>query len=211
MKRRAFLKRSASIMALPTVVSSVAVGQNLPNSKINIGEIGFGRIAQTHDLPQTIKQDLCRVVAIADFDNRRAEEGKSWVERYYRQKTGSDRAVGVGVFQDYREVLQDKSISANDIHLYRSPEQHLNGLNCIKNRRQPIAPVDVSLRSRSVCLVSHIAMQLPRKLYWDPKQERLATTTKPTPCSAAPNVFPMERTMSKFERTCYFTGPPRSW
>ncbi|MCH8193998.1 MAG: hypothetical protein IIA65_08265 [Planctomycetes bacterium] len=172
------------------MVSSVAVGQNLPNSKINIGEIGFGRIAQTHDLPQTIKQDLCRVVAIADFDNRRAEEGKSWVERYYRQKTGSDRAVGVGVFQDYREMLQDKSISANDIHLYRSPEQHLNGLNCIKNRRQPITPVEITHRSCSVCLVSHIAMQLPRKLYWYPKQERFADNDQANAMLSRPQRFP---------------------
>lgn len=449
MKRRAFLKRSASIMALPTVVSSVAVGQNSANGKINIGQIGFGRIARTHDLPEIIKHDMCRVVAVADFDTRRGQAGKTWVERYYQKKTGSDRAVGLSVYQDYREMLQDKSIDAviistpdhwhaqpameaalagkdiylqkpasltiaegrrmsdvvhrtgrifqvgsqqrsvgpwpqfhracelirngrvgelihievglgtdpgcgeeprmpvpknldydmwlgstprvpytekrvhpqadysrpgwlrcrqfgagmitgwgahhldtaqwamgteysgpveieaeavfpdsglwsvhgdfdvhakyasgvtmhissqftngvrfkgtegwifvsrgdarvtssdpgvpdrqlkrldasdqtlldaptgpNAIHLYRSPEQHLNWLNCIKNRRQPIAPVEVAHRSCSVCLVSHIAMQVPGKLYWDPKQERFADNDQANGMLSRPQRFP---------------------
>jgi len=389
MKRREFLQgavaTTAGIVGFPMIVPSTAVsGQVKPNDRINIGQIGFGRIARSHDLPETLKHDVCRAVAVADVDIKRARDGKAWFERYYAKKVGK---VDIKVYQDYREMLQDKSIDAviistpdhwhaqpaieaalagkdiyiqkpcsltiaegrkmsdivrrtgrilqigsqqrslnpwpqfkwvcelvrngkigevkhvkvglgtdpgcgeeskmpvpenldydmwhtvqwglgtedtgpveiegqaefpksglwnvhgkfdvhakyaggitmhisssfpngvrfegsegwifvsrgnakvtasdpvadnpnnsalkvsdpkilraksgpNDIKLYESPEQHQNWLDCIRSRRQPVAPVEVGHRSCSVCLLSHIAMKLPRKLYWDPKRER---------------------------------------
>jgi myo-inositol 2-dehydrogenase/D-chiro-inositol 1-dehydrogenase len=56
--------------------------------------------------------------------------------------------------------------------LYRSTEQHKNWLECIKSRAFTVAPAEVAHRSGSACLVSHIAMKLPRKLHWDPVNER---------------------------------------
>jgi hypothetical protein len=63
-------------------------------------------------------------------------------------------------------------IGANEIHLYKSDEHHGNWLDCIQSRKEPISPVEIGHRTCSVCLVSHIAMKLPRKLNWDPKSER---------------------------------------
>jgi len=63
-------------------------------------------------------------------------------------------------------------IGANEIHLYKSDEQHGNWLDCIQSRKEPISPVEIGHRTCSVCLVSHIAMKLPRKLNWDPTAER---------------------------------------
>jgi len=63
-------------------------------------------------------------------------------------------------------------IGPQEIHLYDSPDQHGNWLDCIRTRRQPIAPVEVGHRTSSACLVSHIAMKLGRKLKWDPSRER---------------------------------------
>ena len=42
----------------------------------------------------------------------------------------------------------------------------------MRANRQPIAPVEIAHRSCSACLLHHIAMKLPRKLYWDPEHER---------------------------------------
>ena len=53
-----------------------------------------------------------------------------------------------------------------------SKEHHGNWLESIKSRRAPIAPAEVGHRACSTCLLSHIAMKLPRKLYWDPQKER---------------------------------------
>ena len=58
------------------------------------------------------------------------------------------------------------------VHLYRSTDHHGNWLECVRSRRQPIAPVEVAHRSCSACLLHHIAMKLKRRLRWDPKTER---------------------------------------
>jgi len=60
----------------------------------------------------------------------------------------------------------------NEVHLYESKEHHGNWLECIRSRRETIAPVEVAHRACSACLIHHIAMKLPRKLYWDPQRER---------------------------------------
>jgi predicted dehydrogenase len=116
MKRRDFLKNSlvttGGLMGIPLILTGHSYGQTNKNSKINIGQIGFGRIAQAHDLPDTIKHDMCRVVAVADLDSKRAQDGKKWIEDYYAKKTGQARHVDVKVYTDYRQMLEDKSIDA---------------------------------------------------------------------------------------------------
>jgi predicted dehydrogenase len=63
-------------------------------------------------------------------------------------------------------------IGPDEVHLYRSASHHGNWLECVKSRQQPIAPVEVAHRSCSACLIHHMAMKLPRRLYWDPLRER---------------------------------------
>jgi predicted dehydrogenase len=63
-------------------------------------------------------------------------------------------------------------IQPNEIHLYESKEQHGNWLECIQSGKEPISPVEIGHRACSVCLISHIAMKLSRKLHWDPVSER---------------------------------------
>ena len=63
-------------------------------------------------------------------------------------------------------------IGPDEIHLYESTNHHRNWLECVKSRRQPIAPVEVAHRSCSACLIHHMAMKLKRKLFWDPLKER---------------------------------------
>ena len=63
-------------------------------------------------------------------------------------------------------------IGPDEIHLPESREHHLNWLQAIKSRQQPIAPVEVAHRACSACLLHHIAMKAKRRLYWDPVKER---------------------------------------
>ena len=62
-------------------------------------------------------------------------------------------------------------IRENETHLYVSDEQHGNWLDCIKSRKEPISPVETGHRACTVCLITHIAMKLGRKLNWDPDKE----------------------------------------
>lgn len=116
MKRRKFIADSmaagAGMVIIPTIVPSTVFGKNAPSDKINIGQIGFGRIAMTHDLDETLKYDAARVVAVADFDSNRLAKGKQFIENYYTKKTGNAGYVNVKTYGDYREILADKSIDA---------------------------------------------------------------------------------------------------
>ena len=68
--------------------------------------------------------------------------------------------------------ILDRVIGANEVHLYKSDDQHGNWLECVRTRRAPIAPVEIGHRACSTCLLHHIAMKTKRKLYWDPVKER---------------------------------------
>ena len=65
MKRRRFISETVTAAAgsivLPVIVPSSVFGRNAPGNLINIGQIGFGRIAMTHDLPDTLRFDSARV------------------------------------------------------------------------------------------------------------------------------------------------------
>jgi len=63
-------------------------------------------------------------------------------------------------------------IGENEIHLYKSDEQHGNWLECIQTKKEPISPAEIGHRACSICLITHIAMKLNRKLRWNPGTER---------------------------------------
>jgi myo-inositol 2-dehydrogenase/D-chiro-inositol 1-dehydrogenase len=114
--RRKFLKSSiigaSAAFAVPTIVPSTVFGKNAPSNKINVGQIGCGRIATSHDLPGTMQHDACRVIAVSDLDSNRMQDGKKLVEGYYSKKKGSGKAVDVKMYGDYKEMLLDKDIDA---------------------------------------------------------------------------------------------------
>lgn len=68
--------------------------------------------------------------------------------------------------------LLNSTIKPDEIHLYKSNNHKANFLECIRSRAETIAPVEVGHRSCTMCLLGEIAMQLGRKLKWDPQQER---------------------------------------
>ncbi len=46
------------------------------------------------------------------------------------------------------------------------------GSTASSRKELTISPAEVAHRSCSACLIGHIAMKIPRKLYWDPINER---------------------------------------
>ena len=101
-------------------------------------------------------------------------EGWIFVTRGGYTATSSDPVV-----QDKNTKALDASdpkiltsvIGPNEIHLYVSESQQGNWLDCIKSRKEPISPVEIGHRACTVCLVTHTAMKLGRKLVWDPDKE----------------------------------------
>jgi predicted dehydrogenase len=99
--------------------------------------------------------------------------------------TGSTRALDAS----NEEILRSQ-LGENEIHLYLSEEQHLNWLDCIQTRKQPISPVEIGHRTCSVCLISHIAMKIPGILKWDPKSERFIDNDLANSMLSRPQRYP---------------------
>jgi predicted dehydrogenase len=116
MKRRLFLKDSLAattgIIVMPEIITSHISGKNSPGDKINIGQIGCGRIAREHNLPEILKYDSARVIAVCDPDSKRMSDGKKMIEESYEKKTGKKGYVDVMMYSDYRDMLSDRSIDA---------------------------------------------------------------------------------------------------
>ncbi|HWX18848.1 MAG TPA: Gfo/Idh/MocA family oxidoreductase [Candidatus Binatia bacterium] len=116
LSRRQFLRVSMAgavgAVALPTIVPSSVFGQNAPSKKIHVAHIGCGRIAHEMDLPGIIKHDLARYVAVCDLDSKRLANAKEYIEAHYAKQTGSEKAMAVKTYGDYREMLKDPAIDA---------------------------------------------------------------------------------------------------
>ena len=117
--RRKFIKDSAKFSAgalllsgAPTIVPSTVFGKNAPSNKINIGQIGYGRIARSHDLPETFKHASARIVAIADVDKNRQGSGKQLIESWYTERTGNAGYIKIKLYDDYHDILANKDIDA---------------------------------------------------------------------------------------------------
>ena len=138
MDRRQFLCGALASGAAPLLFGGCA-GKFLANRKINIGVIGYGRIAHTMDVPGVQQfTDRCVVTAVCDYDATRAEYGKKVVEERYAKK-GIVQVVKT--YGDYREMLADKSIDAV--------------LLCIPDHQHAIVATDCLLAGK------HIYLQKP--------------------------------------------------
>ena len=67
--------------------------------------------------------------------------------------------------------LRSTTIGPEEIHLYRSSGHWRNFLECIRSRKETVAPVEIAHRSVSICHLANVAMLLRRKVTWDPRKE----------------------------------------
>jgi predicted dehydrogenase len=79
-------------------------------------------------------------------------------------------------FADSSNHIEKMKIGPDEIHVYESDNHADNFLNCIATRQQTIAPPDVGHRSATMCHMAIIAMDLGKKLDWDPVSERFTNS-----------------------------------
>ena len=106
------LAASAAASLFPTIVPSSVFGADAPSNKIQIGQIGCGRIANEMDMPGILKHNVARIVAVCDLDSKRLARAKNRVEKFYAGKTGSETALVVKAYGDYRDLLKDGRVDA---------------------------------------------------------------------------------------------------
>ncbi len=111
--RRSFLKSAVrggiGLMAFPAIVPARCVGEDAPGRRINVAQIGCGRMGRS-DMGNTMTEPLARVVAVCDLDSRRLAAGKKLAEDYYTER--GEAVVNIKAFHDYREILASPEIDA---------------------------------------------------------------------------------------------------
>lgn len=71
------------------------------------------------------------------------------------------------------EILHSQ-IGPDEIHLETAPSEQQNFLDCVKSRRDPYFPAEVGHRCSTISHIGNIAMELGRKLRWDPDKEEFS-------------------------------------
>jgi len=70
------------------------------------------------------------------------------------------------------ESLAQTAIGPNEKHVLFSDDHKQNFLDAIRKKARPISPITAAVHAETMCQQSAIAMQLQRRLRWDPKAER---------------------------------------
>ena len=111
--RRAFVGAAAGGLA-STVAGPLFLPSRVwaapPSQRLRVGQIGCGRIAQVHDLPEVLESGLADVVAVCDLDGKRAADARSWLEKYYQSKQRP--LPPIAVYRSYRELLAHADVDA---------------------------------------------------------------------------------------------------
>ena len=66
------------------------------------------------------------------------------------------------------------TIKPDETHLYDSRNHLGNFLECVKTRRDPVAPVEAGHAATTLCNIADVAVRLKRRVTWDPASERFA-------------------------------------
>ena len=96
----------------------------------------------------------------------RFEGDQGWIQANYGGRLTAEPA----------SVLKSP-IGPDEIHLPLKSEKR-DFLDCIKTRGRTVADAEVGHRTNSLCQLGHIAIQLGRKLKWDPETERFNGDTE---------------------------------
>ena len=69
------------------------------------------------------------------------------------------------------ESLLTSAIGKDEIHLIDSENHQRNFLDAVKTRKRTICPIDVAVRTDTICHLTDICTRLGRKLRWNPEKE----------------------------------------
>ncbi|MCL2103826.1 MAG: Gfo/Idh/MocA family oxidoreductase [Kiritimatiellaeota bacterium] len=111
MTRRAFAK-TVAIAGFPAIIPAKVLGQDAPSNTIQIGQLGFGRIGKSMDVPGILGCKGVKFVAVSDVDTKRMGYAKEYLDATYAKQNTS---VDLRRYQDFREMLAQKDVDAISI------------------------------------------------------------------------------------------------
>lgn len=159
--RRYFVKHSCcevlESIVLPSIIPSTALrlgGKLPPSDRIVMGAIGVGAQGKSNMRDLIKLKNQVQFVEVCDVDKNHLAEAKSL----------ADKA---------NPKLLLEVISNSEKRLYKSDNHWQNFNDCVRSRKETIAPIEVAFRAISVALLGEIAMTTGQKIQWDPKNDEL--------------------------------------
>jgi len=104
-------------------------------------------------------------VTMVYMDNKQHKQGVTF--------QGSEGWVHVsrqGIWAEPESLLK-AVIGPDEVHLIESTGHQRNFLDAVKTRGPTICPIDVAVRTDTICHLTDICTRLGRKLHWDPQKE----------------------------------------
>jgi predicted dehydrogenase len=111
-----------------------------------------------------------------------ADTGTQWIG-----ENGDWIYVSRGQINSNNKSLLETEFSANDFRFRKEPNHMRDFLDCVKSRRQTIAPVEAGHRSASIGHLSTIACIMGETLEWDEKAERFTNNEMANRMLSRPN------------------------
>jgi hypothetical protein len=71
-----------------------------------------------------------------------------------------------------KDAILNTPLPENAVRLYKSENHGKNFLECVRNRKQCIAPIQAAHHAITIAHIGNIAMQLERKVNWNPEKEQ---------------------------------------
>jgi predicted homoserine dehydrogenase-like protein len=109
--RRRFLQTAAAGLAAPTILSSLARGQEPPSERITLGFIGVGTMGRGH-LGAFLSYPDVQVVAVCDVVRQRRNNALKMVEGAYAAEKAKGTYTGCAVYADFTVLLEREDIDA---------------------------------------------------------------------------------------------------
>ena len=114
LNRRSFLRRTAvagAALSLPGIIPARLLGQNPPNSRIQVGLVGMGLMMGGHREFLTGRSGV-QVLAVCDVDQRRRESAKAAVEGAYAKQTAAGTYKGCAAYNEFERIIERTDIDA---------------------------------------------------------------------------------------------------
>jgi predicted dehydrogenase len=99
-------------------------------------------------------------------------EGRIYVNRgKFEFWLGADQKADSAAKVD---AIAAEYLTGNALRLYRSDDHKADWLSCIRNRKPPVADVEIGARTVTVCHLVNLAYYYGQRMKWDPRKEQFA-------------------------------------
>ncbi len=110
--RRRFLQTAASATAAPFILPSrVWSAETAPNSRLNLGFIGMGKMNGGH-LRNFLSRPEVQITAVCDVDTTRREHAQKTVNDAYAKEANAASYQGCDAYNEFEKILERKDVDA---------------------------------------------------------------------------------------------------